>query len=189
MTVSRPTNVKRFASKRIFEMTSTDQINAALERFAAVLDESIGAGEALGPQEVARNTGVSSETIRNYRDGHTVPDMRWMLRFSAAYRKGFSELVTKVWQAFEGVIGGHYELEAERPHRDIKPLHMTFSIDERLVRVQRVLADVMCPRSAGGESITAAERAHLDPDVAAILVQAEGLRMSIEAHTLKSRVG
>ena len=170
-------------------MTTTDRINAACDNFAAVLDAYIGAGCALGAPEVARATRVSDDTVRSYRDGRTVPDLLWLLRFSNAYRDGFPEMVAKVWRAFENVVGGRFELDAPAVHPDVSPMHITFGIDERLTTVQRALADVTCPKSPGGAGITAAERERLDPSLAAIIVQAEGLKLAIEARTLRSQAG
>lgn len=167
-------------------MSTNDRIDAALDAFAAALDGCIGTGNAcvLGTHEVARNTGVDDDTVRSYRDGRTVPSIKWVLRFTAAYRDRFPEMVARVWQAFEGVIGGRVDFDTAAHHGDTEPMRIVAGMEEKLARLLRALIDVTCPRSPGGRSITTEECQSMDPDLAALIVQADGLRLSVQRRTL-----
>lgn len=81
-------------------MSLNTETTLALESFARVLCSEIGAGRALGVLEVADDTGVSDETIRNYCRGATVPDMRWAMAFTLCYGRRFRGLVERAWNAF-----------------------------------------------------------------------------------------
>jgi hypothetical protein len=77
----------------------------ALDAFARELSKLVGLNKPLGAVEVAEDTDVHHETIRNYASGSTAPSLEWMLRFTAAYSTRFQADVLRIWNAFMGPVG------------------------------------------------------------------------------------
>jgi hypothetical protein len=151
---------------------------------ADILENWVGRGRAISVEQLAREADAGERTTNRWIEDESMPHLRHVQNMIAStvlpaeFRKALADYVLRNAIDIAAVVR-----DAATPAES--PLRLSIDVDERLARLQRVLADVTCPTSAGGSLIDASERSRIDPEMAEIDVLVCRLKRKIQALGVK----